>query len=94
MSKANFFELETLKLRDKCMKVLGKERVCSTDANTSIVLCICWLSLLSKEISDPKDNGSIKEKIKEFARIRNKLDALLEQIKKSQRKRRCSNAGN
>ncbi len=88
MSKANFFELETRKLRDKCMKVLGKERVCSTDANTSIVLSICWLSLLSREISDPNDDDSINEKIKEFARIRNKLDALLEQIKKSQRKRR------
>ncbi len=81
MPKINFFKAEVIKLQDKFTDVVGSENVFRTDASLSIMLSICRLGLLAEEISKPHDKYSVKEKVREFIRITNKTNGLLDRIK-------------
>ncbi len=91
MPKLDFFKGEVMKLQDKFTEVVGSGNVFRTDVSLSIVLSICELGLLAEDISKPQNKFSVKEKLRRFIRINNKINGLLDRIKNE---RRISNANN
>jgi hypothetical protein len=82
----NFFEKEVKKARKRFDKVYKALSVCNLDARYSALLSVCWLGVLSADITKVKDKKMARESIGVFYRARDVLNNFLTLWKKYARK--------
>ena len=69
--KIDFFERKVKKTQERFNQVFGTQTVCNIEERQTVIMAICWLSVLNKRI---KGNAENAELVREFMECRNKLN--------------------
>lgn len=89
--KIQFFEKELQRVRDRFNETFGIMPVCDLKLRQRVILSICHLGCLAKEMAEIKSRDHPHNRIERFMRVRNVLNRIFDELEKDQKERREQN---